>query len=234
MKATAFVLLVAAFGVAMNAQNVAVSTSDVTLGLRAGVAEYCLGSFSSSVWALARQQGPDDIGLRLNLKVRYENRRSEKIFLPMAYGGLTRITVAGQNEPSILSDYPIRGKAALRDEKSLLALSRPNDLFWIVTAQTNRPSDVAKFSPKFPPGDGEVDDFVAIPVMARSSGIDLRGKTIQIVISRDFRSIAPEVVEKLNKNWKDYGTVWAQVVESDTLSFRIPDEPLTRNCMVTQ
>jgi hypothetical protein len=61
--------------------------------------------------------------------------------------------------------------------------------------------------------------------------LDLRGKTVQIVTTRDFRSIAPEVVEKLNEKWKDYGTVWARVVESDTVTFRIPEEPLTRNCM---
>ena len=48
-----------------------------------------------------------------------------------------------------------------------------------------------------------------------SSGLDLRGKTVQIVMTRDFRSLAPEVVEKLNEKWKDYGTVWTGVAESE-------------------
>jgi hypothetical protein len=44
-------------------------------------------------------------------------------------------------------------------------------------------------------------------------------------------ALTPEVVEKLNKKWKGYGTVWEGVVESETMTFRIPEEPLTRNCM---
>jgi hypothetical protein len=50
-------------------------------------------------------------------------------------------------------------------------------------------------------------------------------------MTRDFRSLAPEVVEKLNEKWKDYGTVWTGVAESDTLTFQIPKEPETRNCI---
>ena len=61
--------------------------------------------------------------------------------------------------------------------------------------------------------------------------MDLRGKTVQIVTTRDFRSIVPEVVEKLNEKWKDSGTVWARVVESEPLTFQIPREPLTRSCL---
>ena len=76
----------------------------------------------------------------------------------------------------------------------------------------------------------EDTDFVVVPVVVRASGLDLRGKTIQIVTTRDFGSIAPEVVEKLNEKWKNYGTVWARVAESDTLTIQIPQEPLTRNC----
>lgn len=39
------------------------------------------------------------------------------------------------------------------------------------------------------------------------------------------------VVATLNERWKDYGTIWAQVVESETLPIQIPQEPLTRNCL---
>jgi len=70
-----------------------------------------------------------------------------------------------------------------------------------------------------------------IPVLDHSSGLDLRGKTVQIVMTRDFRSLAPEVVEKLNEKWMDYGTVWTGVAESDTLTLQIPKEPETRNCI---
>jgi hypothetical protein len=72
---------------------------------------------------------------------------------------------------------------------------------------------------------------VVIPVLDHSSGLDLRGKTVQIVMTRDFRSLAPEVVEKLNEKWKDFGTVWTGVAESDTVTFRIPEEPETRSCI---
>jgi hypothetical protein len=58
-----------------------------------------------------------------------------------------------------------------------------------------------------------------------------RGKTVQIVMTHDFRSLAPEAMEKLNEKWKDYGTVWTGVAESDTVTFHIPDAPLTRNCI---
>ena len=50
-------------------------------------------------------------------------------------------------------------------------------------------------------------------------------------MTRDFRSLAPEVVEKLNEKWMDYGTVWTGVAESDTLTLQIPKEPETRNCI---
>jgi hypothetical protein len=61
--------------------------------------------------------------------------------------------------------------------------------------------------------------------------LDLRGKTVQIVMTRDFRSLAPDVVEKLNEKWKDYGTVWTGVAESEPLTLQIPKEPVTRNCI---
>jgi hypothetical protein len=38
-------------------------------------------------------------------------------------------------------------------------------------------------------------------------------------------------VEKLNEKWKDYGNVWMGTAESETMTLRIPAEPLTRNCV---
>jgi hypothetical protein len=50
-------------------------------------------------------------------------------------------------------------------------------------------------------------------------------------MTRDFRSLAPNVVEKLNEKWNNYGTVWTGVADSETLTFRIPANPPTRSCI---
>lgn len=52
------------------------------------------------------------------------------------------------------------------------------------------------------------------------------------MLTRDFRSLAPDVVEKLKEKWKDYGTVWVGIVESNTITFYMPKEPLTRDCTI--
>jgi hypothetical protein len=75
------------------------------------------------------------------------------------------------------------------------------------------------------------NEGVVIPVVDRSSGVDLRGKTVQIVMTRDFQSLAPDVVEKLNAKWKNYGTVWTGVAESETLTIQVPANPPTRSCI---
>jgi hypothetical protein len=73
-----------------------------------------------------------------------------------------------------------------------------------------------------------------MPVPDQSLGWDLRGKTVQVVTARDFRSsLAPDMVVKLNEKWKDDGVIWSRVVESDTLTLRIPEQPVTRNCSLT-
>ena len=51
-------------------------------------------------------------------------------------------------------------------------------------------------------------------------------------MTRDFRSLAAEVVEKLSEKWKNYGTVWTGVAESNTLTLQIPKEPETRSCII--
>lgn len=65
-------------------------------------------------------------------------------------------------------------------------------------------------------------EAVVIPVLDRSKGVDLRGKTVQITITRDFRSLSPDAVEKLNEKWKDYGAVWTGVAESNAMTFYMP------------
>ena len=141
------------------------------------------------------------------------------------------MTVAGQTGSTTLRNGG--GGAHGLDVKSLTALSRPEDgPFWIVAegAGTSPPAlnlSVLKYKDSV-----DDNDFVMIPVLDQSIGWDLRGKTVEIVTTRDFRSsIAPEVVAKLNERWKAYGIIWARVVESDALTIQIPQQPLTLNCM---
>jgi len=225
MRTATFVLLLAVYGAVVHAQTTGAASGDVTIGI-SGTAEYCLG-LPPPAWAQLFKlgQGQDDIALRLPLKLRYENHRSETIFLPFAFSSLTRMTVVGQSGSTILRNSGRSGGNF--DEKSLMALSSPEaGPFLRVGAGNTAPKlSVLKFKDTV-----EDSDFVVVPVVVRASGLDLRGKTIQIVTTRDFGSIAPEVVEKLNEKWKNYGTVWARVAESDTLRIQIPQEPLTRNC----
>ena len=211
MKAATFVFLMAVCGVVMHAQSSAAPSTDVTIGVSEDMPEYCLGEILSPPFA-GPKRGPDDITLRLRLKVRYENHRSETIIVPSWIHYLTRMTVAGQNGSTVLRS--VRGGM---DVNTVMALSSPDHRFSIIAGG------------KYAWSTGS--EGVAIPVLDRSSGLDLRGKTVQIVMTRDFRSLTPEVVEKLNEKWKDYGTVWTGVAESETLTFRIPEEPLTRNCV---
>jgi hypothetical protein len=227
MKAATFVFLLAVCGAVMHAQTSATQSGDVTIKISEGTPEYCLGPHPS-ILLQGSLGGPKDILLRLPLRLRYENHRSETIFLPRGYSFLWRMAVANQAGSTTLRNGG--GGAHGLDVKSLMSLSRPEGgPFWIVTGGTDSSPNLSVL--KFP-GTVDDNDFVMIPVLDQSIGWDLRGKTVQVTTTRDFRSsIAPEVVQKLNEKWKDYGTVWARVVESDTLTIQIPQEPLTRDCM---
>jgi hypothetical protein len=230
MKAATFVFLLLACAAVTRAQNSAAPSGDVTIGVFQGEPEYCLGPLPGAIGGTGRPRGPDDITLRLPLKLWYENHRSETIILPLESRRLLRMTVDGQNGGTILRDSRLG-----LDATAVMAMSRPdapNSPFRILPAskpQTSTALDWLKCVPQNAP-DCFLDGGL-IPVLERFSGLDLRGKTIRIVTTRDHRSLPPEVVEKLNEKWKDYGTVWTGVVESETLTFRIPEEPLTRNCM---
>jgi hypothetical protein len=219
MKAATFVFLLAVCGVVMRAQSSAAQSADVTIGMSEDTPEFCLGeilsppSFGILANVLGPKRGPDDITLRLPLKLQYENHRSETIILPNWIHTLTRMTVAEQNGSTVLRNVGNGGM----DVKRVMAMSSPDPQFSIIAG-----GKYAWYTGL---------EGVVIPVLDRSSGLDLRGKTVQIVMTRDFRSLAPEVVEKLNEKWKDYGTIWTGVAESETLTFRIPEEPLTRNCI---
>jgi hypothetical protein len=214
MKAATFIFLLAVCAAVMRAQSNAAASADVTIEMSTGSPEYCLGPNPSPLFQ-GPKRGPDDITLRLPLKLLYENHRSETIILPLWIHYLTRMTVAGQNGSTVLRNVGNGGM----DVRTVMALASPDRRFSIIAGG------------KYAWSTGL--EGVVIPVLDRSSGLDLRGKTVQIVMTRDFRSLAPEVVDKLNEKWKPYGTIWAGVAESETLTFRIPEEPLTRDCMVT-
>lgn len=219
MKAASFVFLLVACSVVMLAQNI-VSPPDVTILMSEDTPEYCLGPYPRPRFPFqgpqTTQRGPDDITLWLPLKLQYENHRVDTIILPAWIQTLTEMTVAGQNEATVLRNTRNGGM----DIKSVMAMSRPDAQFSIVAGGKNTWYTGL--------------EGVVIPVLDRTSRLDLRGKTIQIVMTRDFRSLAPELVKNLNEKWKDFGTSWVGVVKSNVMTFQIPQEPLTRNCMVTQ
>jgi hypothetical protein len=213
MKAATFVLLLAACGAVMHAQTNAVRSGDVTIGMFEGTPEYCLGEIPSPLFGGGSKRGPDDITLQLPLKLIYENHRHETIILPSWIHYLTRMSVSGQNGATVLRN---RGNGGM-NVNAVMALPSPDLQFSIIAGG------------KYAWYTGV--EGVVIPVLDRSSGLDLRGKTVQITMTRDFRSLTPDVVGKLNETWKDYGTVWTGVAESDTLTFQIPKEPETRSCI---
>ena len=102
MKVATFVFLLTACATAMGAQNSAAPSGDVTIGMFEGTPEYCLGEISFPLFGGGPQRGPDDITLRLPLKLIYENHRHETIILPSWIHYLTRMTVAGQNGSTVL------------------------------------------------------------------------------------------------------------------------------------
>jgi hypothetical protein len=216
MKAATFItfmLLLVVCVVVMHAQNNAAPSGDVTMSISEGTPEYCLGEISAPLFGGGSKRGPDDITLQLPLKLIYENHRRETIILPSWVHYLTRMTVAGQNGSTVLRN---RGNGGM-DVNQVMAMSRPNLQFSIIPGGKD-----AWYSGV---------EGVVIPVLDRSSGLDLRGNTVQIAMTRDFRSLTPDVVGKLNEKWKDYGTVWTGVAESDTLTFQIPKEPETQSCI---
>src|SRR5262245_40876435 len=124
MKTGSFVFLLAVSASVMCAQSAAPS-GDVTIKMSQSSPEYCLGPWSStSAEAALPAHGPADITLRLPLKVRYENHRSETIFLPRAYDFLTRVTA--ENGSIIYSRRGGGGFPAGTDVKGEMAASRPD------------------------------------------------------------------------------------------------------------
>jgi hypothetical protein len=214
MRAVTFVFLLSVCGVVMRAQNSAPPSADVTIQMSEDTPAYCLGEFPEPRFAGPLRRGPDDITLLLPLKVLYQNHRPQTIILSPWIHYLTRMTVVGQNGFTVLREM---GNGRGMNANTVMALSSPNLQFTIIAGGKDAWSSG--------------NEGVVIPVLDRSSGVDLRGKTVQIVMTRDFRSLTPDVVQKLNEKWKTYGTVWTGVTESETLTFRIPANPPTRSCI---
>jgi hypothetical protein len=224
MKLAIFILL-------LGAQINTTPSADIRIGMSpAGTAEYCLGSTLASP-LLTVAQGPDDIRLRLRLKLWYVNNRTETYILPPQSRLFTRMTVPGQSQPTVLRDARNSGM----DMKMVLASStaRPASKFSIYDfsilagkASAIVPDLLQCLSATDP---GCVSDQVQIAIVDRSLGLDLRGKTIQIMTTRDH-SLAPDAVQKLNDKWNQYGTVWSGVVDSEPVTLHIPDDPSPRDC----
>jgi hypothetical protein len=200
--------------------QIAPPSPDVTIKLQADTAKYCIGSTGPSV---GQARGPDDILLQLPLKVRYINHRTEQVFLSDAVQFQMDVMLPGKNDPIIGR----RGGGGTRDVSSPyfgmieLEKAEPNklDLTLTMTCSVKDP--------------GCFQAYIYIPVLDRSASLDLRGKTVEIVTTRDH-SLAPDMVQKFKEKVKDRGTVFAGVVKSEPFTFRIPDDPSARDCRVTQ
>jgi|SRR5688572_12081016 hypothetical protein len=216
----------------LGAQISTTPAGDVKIKMSAaGSPEYCLGSTLSYPLFKGVAEGPNDIRLRLRLKLWYVNNRTETNILPPQSRLFTRMTVSGQNDPTILRDARYSGV----DLKMVLASStaRPAGKFTIYDysilagrASGTAPELVQCLSEKDP---GCVSDQVMIPVLDRTSGLDLRGKTIQIMTTREHL-LAPDAAQKLNDKWKQYGTIWSGSVDSEPVTLLIPDNPSPRDC----
>ena len=230
MKATTLVLLLAFCSAVTGAQTT--KPADIKIKMSTvGSPDYCLGSTLASP-IVSGALGPNDIRVRLRLKLWYENYRTETIVLPPQSRLFTRMTVSGQSEPTVL-----RNSTGGVDITTVLASStaRPEDRFTvygfsILSGRNPASADAPELAQCLSAADpGCVSDTVIIPILDRSSGLDLRGKTIQILQTREH-SLAPDSVQKLNEKWTQYGTVWSGVVDAEPLTLRIYDEPSPRSC----
>ncbi len=223
VEAAAGFLLILVCGTVLLSQNNPAPVSDVTIAMSAGATDYCKGQ------NIHNEQQPDDITLLLRLKLLYQNHRSQTLLVPLGFNFTVRVTTAGQSEPISLRQGG--GGASGLDVKTLTAASRPTEGFMSLAAGKDASSKIPDYSVLKFKDSVDDTDFVRIPVVDRSSGIDLRGKSVQIVLTRDYRSALPaDLVPKLNDKWKEYGLVWAGVAESETVTFQIPRDPLMRDC----
>jgi hypothetical protein len=223
MRVAILVFLLAGSGV-VHAQTGVAPSSDITIRMTGGSPDYCLDLQTLG------GGGRNEITLRLPLKLRYESRRSETLLLPDPASNIVRINVAGQNASTIVRNR----QGHSMDAKRVIGMSRPDTSptpFSIIAGRRGESSTGLDLLQCLSAADRCISESVAIAVLNPFSGTDLRGKTVEIVMTVDYGSLLPDTVQKLNEKWKDYGTVWTGVVQSDTLTFRIPEEPPTRKCL---
>jgi hypothetical protein len=135
MRAAAFALLLTICGAVMHSQNSATPAGDITIEISAGSPQYCLGPNGVPLFE-GRVRGPDDITIRLPLKLLYENHQSETILLPSLIRYQMRMTVAGQNGSIILRNV---GGGGMDVNRMRLAYSS-NIFTHVVTFQKPRSS----------------------------------------------------------------------------------------------
>ena len=216
MKPAAFLILLTLCGTLLGAQTNGPS-SDVTLKMSAGSLSYCIGSSSVGARGSLGAGGADDIMLTLTLKLWYENHRPETLILPAPSRFVVKATVPGRNQP--LSQRV--GSGGLSDVNS--------PYFEFLELEKAEPSTGPTLLRCLTEKDrGCFSQFMYVPVLDHSSGLDLRGKTVQIEMTREHL-LTPEMIEKLKEKMKSRGTVWTGVA-SETLTVTIPNEPPTRDC----
>jgi hypothetical protein len=170
-----------------------------------------------------KTQNPDDIVLRLPVTLQYKNPRSETIILPPRIGLLNGIVVPGRNEPIVVRNAKYSSALDLNTVTTPPKPDAPFDSYAFSAVPGGNWSCVLV------KGAGCTSDTILIPVVDHSSQLDLRGKTIQILMTRDH-PLQPALLQKLTELWKTTGVVWSGAVESAPLTLRIPDEPFVRNC----
>jgi hypothetical protein len=213
MKAIGLLLLLASSAVLSGAQNSTVPAKDVNLRMRVGDQAYCKGQTGPPI---AQAQGPNDIILSVVMKVWYENHRPEKVVLPGPFGFRMKAQLPGQNVPIIERI----GSGGTRDV---------NNTYFETTTVDPQPGpgpDLLQCLASTDPGCSR--QYIYIPVVDRGTGLDLRGKTVEVVLTRDH-TIPADAVEKLKAKVKTEQVLSANV-ESQVLSIAIPSEPSTRDC----
>ena len=224
MKAFTFIFLL------MGAQISTTPAADIKIKMSSTGLEYCQGSTAFyAPYLTGIAEGPNDIKLRLRVKLWYVSYRTETNILPPQTRFFTRMIVPGQNAPTIL-----RNAGGGTDPKTVLASATASPAsafslyaFSILTPQNPAAPELLQcLSAKDP---SCISDQVTIAIVDRASGLDLRGKTIQILMTREH-ALAPDVAQKLNDKWKQYGTIWSGAVDAEPLTIRVPDDPSPRDC----
>jgi hypothetical protein len=158
--------------------------------------------------------------------VRYDNFSSETVILPDFAAWITRMSVEGQEGATILRNARVPGLVNIERVRAMSAPDETRDFYILPPGGDAGPVLSVMETDSY----SRWQEGVAVPVVHGASGIDLRGRMIEITMTRDHRSLPPDLVTTLNERWPDYGTVWIGIVESQSMRFWIPPEPLALDC----